>query len=337
MNQLKIFASLDFAAKKKRTKRDVFLTEMAAVVPWGALEALIEPHYPKVGPQGGRRPFPLSTMLHIYCLQQWYNLSDPGAEEALYDIQSMRAFAGLELGCDAIPDETTILNFRHLLECLRPDEGDFRGRCRASRGEGRAAARRHHCGCDVDRGVTLDEEQRAAARSRDDVVVEGKPVVFRHEGAHWRRCGERLVHTAGVTTGKVHDAKVMVNLIREDDSAVYGDKGYASDEEARGGRRRRAVGREGKSEAGPRSHEAAARSTAASAKCARRSNTCFASSNASSAIARSAIAASPKTAHKCSRSSRSPISISRAVDLRPLEEKCGLNRAISTSRSRSNS
>ena len=74
-------SSLDFAAKKKRTKRDVFLTEMAAVVPWGALEALIEPHYPKVGPQGGRRPFPLSTMLRIYCLQQWYNLSDPGAEE----------------------------------------------------------------------------------------------------------------------------------------------------------------------------------------------------------------------------------------------------------------
>ena len=77
MDQLS-FASLDFAAKKKRTKRDVFLAEMAAVVPWGALEAVIEPHYPKVGPQGGRRPFPLATMLRIYCLQQWYNLSDPG-------------------------------------------------------------------------------------------------------------------------------------------------------------------------------------------------------------------------------------------------------------------
>ena len=100
------FASLDFAAKKKRTKRDVFLAEMAAVVPWDALEALIAPHYPKPGPQGGRRPFPLPTMLRIYCLQQWYALSDPGAEEALYDIQSMRAFAGLELGHDAIPDET---------------------------------------------------------------------------------------------------------------------------------------------------------------------------------------------------------------------------------------
>ena len=110
------FASLDYAAKKKRTKRDVFLAEMAAMVPWAVLEAVIEPHYPKQGPQGGRRAFPLAVMLRIYCLQQWYRLSDPGAEEALYDIQSMRAFCGLELGRDPIPDETTILNFRHLLE-----------------------------------------------------------------------------------------------------------------------------------------------------------------------------------------------------------------------------
>jgi len=110
------FASLDFSGKKKRTKRDVFLAEMAAAVPWSVLESLIEPHYPKLGPQGGRRPFPIAVMLRIYCLQQWYQLSDPGAEEALYDIQSMRAFCNLELGRDPIPDETTILNFRHLLE-----------------------------------------------------------------------------------------------------------------------------------------------------------------------------------------------------------------------------
>jgi transposase, IS5 family len=115
MSQLS-FASLDYAAKKKRTKRDVFLAEMAEVVPWARLEAVIEPHYPKAGPQGGRRSFPLAAMLRIYCMQQWYQLSDPGAEEVLYDIHSMRAFAGLELGRDDIPDETTILNFRHLLE-----------------------------------------------------------------------------------------------------------------------------------------------------------------------------------------------------------------------------
>ena len=89
------FATLDYAGKKKRTKR-VFLAEMAATVPWSVLEAVIAPHYPKEGPQGGRRAFPIAVMLRIYCLQQWYNLSDPGAEEALYDIQSMRAFCDLE-------------------------------------------------------------------------------------------------------------------------------------------------------------------------------------------------------------------------------------------------
>ena len=168
---------------------------MSAVVPWGALEAVIEPHYPKIGPQGGRRPFPLSTMLRIYCLQQWYNLSDPGAEEALYDIQSMRGFCGLELGRDAIPDETTILNFRHLLERHDLTKAIFDGRCRASRGKRRIAARRHDRGRDADRGLAFDEERSAEARSRDDVVEEGKPVVFRHEGTHRRRCGRAGSYT----------------------------------------------------------------------------------------------------------------------------------------------
>ena len=76
------FATLDYAAKKL-TKRAVFLAEMAAAVPWSALEGVIDPHYPKMGPQGGRRAFPLAVMLRIYCLQQWFQLSDPGAEEAL--------------------------------------------------------------------------------------------------------------------------------------------------------------------------------------------------------------------------------------------------------------
>ena len=110
------FASLDFAAKKKRTKREMFLAEMGAIVPWSKLESLIEPHYPKLGPQGGRRPFPLPTMLRIYCLQQWYNLSDPGAEEALYDSITMRQFAGVRTDAEVIPDETSILNFRRRLE-----------------------------------------------------------------------------------------------------------------------------------------------------------------------------------------------------------------------------
>jgi IS5 family transposase len=93
---------------------------MDQVVPWGRLLALIAPHCPKAGPKGGskgwRPPMPLETMLRVYFLQNWYALSDPMAEETLYDSKAMRRFAGIELGDDRIPDETTILNFRHLLE-----------------------------------------------------------------------------------------------------------------------------------------------------------------------------------------------------------------------------
>ena len=106
---------LKHAMKKKLTRREVFLSEME-VVPWDRLLALIAPHYPKAGPKGGLPPLPLEVMLRVYFLQNWYALSDPLAEETLYDSEAMRRFSGIELGYDRIPDETTILNFRHLLE-----------------------------------------------------------------------------------------------------------------------------------------------------------------------------------------------------------------------------
>ena len=109
------FASLVFTEKKRQTRRERFLAEMEAVVPWPALLAVIEPYYPKSG-RPGRQPIGLETMLRIYFMQQWYALSDPAMEDALYEIESMRRFAGLELGEEALPDETTILKFRHLLE-----------------------------------------------------------------------------------------------------------------------------------------------------------------------------------------------------------------------------
>ena len=104
------FASMTYQAKKKRTRREKFLAEMDQVVPWKELVAVIEPHYPKPGKRG-RQPMPLERMLRIYFMQQWYAMSDPGMEDALYEIESMRRFAGLKLVEDAIPDETTILNF----------------------------------------------------------------------------------------------------------------------------------------------------------------------------------------------------------------------------------
>lgn len=92
-----------YDAMKKRTRQELFLTEMDAVVPWGRFRALIERHYPKVGPRGGRLPLPLETMHRVYFLQNWYALSDPIAEEMLYDSEAMRCFAGIELGDNRIP------------------------------------------------------------------------------------------------------------------------------------------------------------------------------------------------------------------------------------------
>ena len=115
MGEQRTFAAIAWSQKGKVTRRERFLTEMDAVVPWARLVALIAPHYPKVdGP--GRPPLGLEKMLRIYFLQQWFNLSDPQAEDAIYDSESMRRFARVELGHDIVPDETTILRFRHLLE-----------------------------------------------------------------------------------------------------------------------------------------------------------------------------------------------------------------------------
>jgi transposase len=117
------FASAAWDRKGKITRRERFLAEMDAVIPWGRLVALIEPHYPKAG--NGRQPHPLERMLRIYFMQNWFNLSDPQAEDSLYDMESMRRFAGIELAEDGIPDESTILRFRHLLEQHRLTEQIF--------------------------------------------------------------------------------------------------------------------------------------------------------------------------------------------------------------------
>src|ERR1700674_465596 len=114
MGMQQSFAALAWNTKGKVTRRERFLAEMDAVIPWSRLIALIEPHYPKAGQ--GRQPLGLAKMLRIYFLQQWFNLSDPQAEDAIYDSESMRRFAGVELSDDVVPDESTILRFRHLLE-----------------------------------------------------------------------------------------------------------------------------------------------------------------------------------------------------------------------------
>ena len=107
------FADLEYDGKKRKTRREKFLERMDELVPWEELEERIQPFYPRAG--RGRRPYELPTMLRIHCVQLFYNLSDPGMEDMLYEVESERRFVGLRLS-DPLTDETRILNFRHLLE-----------------------------------------------------------------------------------------------------------------------------------------------------------------------------------------------------------------------------
>ena len=107
------FAEAEYSEKRRKTRREKFLEQMDVLIPWKKLEKKVRPYYPRNG--NGRQPYPLSVMLRIHCMQLFYNLSGPAMEDALYEIESVRRFAGLRLS-GRLPDETTILNFRHLLE-----------------------------------------------------------------------------------------------------------------------------------------------------------------------------------------------------------------------------
>jgi IS5 family transposase len=221
------FAALAFEHKKKQTRRERFLMEMDAVVPWAALLAAIEPHYPTLG-RRGRPPMVLATMLRIYFLQQWYALSDPAMEEALYEIEPMRRFAGLELADDALPDETTILKFRHLLEQhgltarmmnLISDTLEQRGLL-------------------LKGGTMVDATIIHAAPSTKNKDKARDPEMHQtKKGEQWyfgmkvhvgTDVNSGLVHTVSVTPANAHDSSQLPYLLREDDKAVFGDKAYVN-------------------------------------------------------------------------------------------------------------
>jgi len=222
MTQLS-FSDAEHAGKRKQTRREVFLAEMEQVVPWLPLLAQIEPHYPKAG--RGRHPYALETMLRIHLLQQWYALSDPAMEEALYEIASMRQFARLSL-LEAIPDETTILNFRHLLERHGLSARLLAAVNRHLQGKGLLLRQ----GTIVDATI-IDAPSSTKNRSgtRDPEMHQTK------KGNQWffgmkahigvdRDSG--LVHTVVATAAKVADVTQTDKLLHGKEKAVFADAGY---------------------------------------------------------------------------------------------------------------
>jgi IS5 family transposase len=218
------FSDAEHDAKRKKTRREVFLDKMKQVIPWSALEAVIEPHYPRAGK--GSHPYPLRTMLRIHLMQQWYALSDPAMEEALYEISSMRRFANLSLARGTIPDETTILNFRHLLE----------KHSLADRILETVNKRLVRKGLMLKQGTFVDATIIAAPSStKNDSGTRDPEMHQTRKGKQWyfgmkahvgSDAETGLVHTVEGTAANVADVTVAGELLHGEEEVVFGDAGY---------------------------------------------------------------------------------------------------------------
>ena len=219
------FSDLAYENKKKTTRKERFLGEMDAILPWKHLLKPIVKKYPKTG--NGRRPIPAQVMLRIYFLQQWYGLSDPSMEDSLYDIESMRRFAGVELS--AIPDETTLCKFRHFLEKHRLTEKLFRITERYLSEQGFILSE----GTIVDATIiSAPSSTKNQDRERDPEMKQTKKGNTWHFGmkAHIGSDTQGRVHSVVVTDASVHDSVVMEDCLHGEEQAIYGDKAYASEE-----------------------------------------------------------------------------------------------------------
>ena len=217
------FASLAWKGKGKVTRRERFLGEMDAVIPWKHLNRLIEPHYPKAG--NGTQPMPQERMLRIYFMQQWFNLSDPAMEDALYDSESMRRFAGIELSEDAIPDESTILRFRHLLEKHYLTQAIF-SQVRELLEQKRLLLK---SGTIVDATIIeAPPSTKNAEGARDPEMHQTKKGKDWHFGmkAHVGTDPHGIVHSLSTTPANVADITELPKLLHGQEREVFGDQAY---------------------------------------------------------------------------------------------------------------
>ena len=217
------FADLEYEGKKRKTRREKFLERMDGLIPWEELEERIRPFYPKAG--RGRRPYELSTMLRIHCVQLFYNLSDPGMEDMLYEVESVRRFVGLRLS-GQLPDETTILNFRHLLD-------------KHELGTGLLEEINRHLesqGLRLQEGTIVDASIIAAPSSTKNRSKERDPEMRQTKKGNEWHFGMKLhigvdsetgvVHSVSTTPANVHDVTETPRLLHGGETQVWGDAGY---------------------------------------------------------------------------------------------------------------
>jgi IS5 family transposase len=224
MKQQTFASQSSFEKYGRKSRRELFLDEMEQVVPWTELQALVEPHYPKSG--NGRRPVGLSIMLRTYFMQQWFNLSDPGVEEAFYESATLRRFAGVDLGVAPAPDETTVLRFRHLLE-----QHDLGGAMLEAVNLHLEAK-----GIRIATGTIVDATIIHAPSSTKNEKKERDPAMHQtRKGKQWyfglkAHIGvdskEGTVHSVATSAANVSDVHMLPDLLHGEERKVWGDGGY---------------------------------------------------------------------------------------------------------------
>ena len=230
MRQQTLASQASFEKFGRKGKRELFLDQMEQVVPWSELLSLVEPHYPKAG--NGRQPVGLAIMLRTYFLQQWFNLSDPGMEEAFYDSPALRRFAGVDLGIAAPPDETTILRFRHMLE-----QHELCGQMLDT-----VNLYLESKGIRISTGTIVDATLINAPSSTKNASKERDPEMHQtRKGQQWyfgakAHIGvdskETVVHSVITTAASVADAHMLPDLLHGKEKKVWGDAGYQGQTEA---------------------------------------------------------------------------------------------------------
>lgn len=221
------FTDIEYGNRRRVSRREQFLATMDAAIPWVVWVELIEPHYYTDAPgKRGRKAKPIETMLRMYLLQVWFSLSDEGVEEAIYDSYAMRRFMGLDFAVEQVPDATTLLGFRHLLEEHKLGEKLFAAQNQIFEQEGWIM----RGGSIIDATIiAAPSSTKNATGTRDPGMHQtkkGNQWYFGMKGHIGVDAGTGYVHTVTATAANVHDLDEAVNLVRGDDQVVYTDSGY---------------------------------------------------------------------------------------------------------------
>jgi IS5 family transposase len=229
MKQMTLAAAKGFEVHGRATRKAEFLARMEALVPWAAFCVLIEPYYPKAG--NGRPPVGLERMLRMYLIANWFNLADEACEDALYDIAAFRDFCRIDLGRERVPDATTLLNFRHLLEQHQIGAALF-----AKVGELLLAN-----GMKLSGGTIVDATLIAAPPSIKNLEQSRDPEMHQSKKGNQWYFGMKLhigadsqsglIHSASVTAGNVHDSQELPNLLHGGETRLYGDSAYRGEKQ----------------------------------------------------------------------------------------------------------